>query len=342
MGVTTRPTARPPQSRNAPAGSNRPEHTSPLGFRIPPPPPLPGQDPSAHSGDLESINAPVFGPAPVPQADGPPPTLRPPPGSMRPLVRTVSTAPRSNPSARPGAVAYEDIARAGHEPWEAPPPRYNGAYEGNEGNAERATIVQAPAQSFTLVNQLLLAGLTAGFVVALGLLFLRTTTEKAPPPAAAPTQQAVAQQPAPPPQTAAPTAQQVTAAPVATHEAPAPPPAVASPATDRPKPDAMPDPSMLDNTTGYLMVKGPMNANVYLNGVKRGATGDPMLVPCGRFYMRLAPPTTDRFPEWITPGETIFVACRSTTVHTVDAAEVQGGVAPAPLPIRTQKGSFGL
>ena len=115
-----------------------------------------------------------------------------------------------------------------------------------------------------------------------------------------------------------------------------------SPADNRPKPDAMPDPSMLDNTTGYLMVKGATNADVYLNGVRRGATGEAMLVPCGRFFMRIAPPTTKAFPEWLTRGETVFVACRSATVLQVETTALKDDVSPAPLPIRPKNGGFGL
>jgi len=341
-GVMVRGTGRPPQSRNPPSNSPRGEHTSPLGFRIPPPPPLPG-------ASNELIHTPVFGPAPVQQQEtGNPPTLRP-PGSMRPMVRTVSTAPSARPqgsvrpqgSTRPGVVAYEDVPRGAQlEPWEST--QLAASFDGPHPNDRPTTHRPATPQSFTLVNQLLLAGLTAGFVVALGLLFLRTTdrqqlVQQPQQLAPAQTQQAPAATVAPAPPTPA-----TQAAATARQPAPTDPPAaLASPATDRPKSDGMPDPSMLDNTTGYLMVKGPTNADVYLNGVRRGASGEPMLVPCGRFYMRMAPPTTARYPEWITAGQTVFIACRSSTVLTVEATGVKEGVAPAPLSVR-RGGGMGL
>jgi hypothetical protein len=79
----------------------------------------------------------------------------------------------------------------------------------------------------------------------------------------------------------------------------------------------MPDPSDLSDQLGYLMVKGQTGADVYLNGMRKGPTNEPLLVPCGRFFMRIAPPSQGRYPVWLSKGETVFVACKSSTVLTV-------------------------
>jgi hypothetical protein len=78
----------------------------------------------------------------------------------------------------------------------------------------------------------------------------------------------------------------------------------------------MPDPSGLSENLGYVEVKGPSSMDVYLNGARRGPTNETLAVPCGHFFMRLAPASNDppKFPTWFGPGQSVFVACRSATV----------------------------
>jgi len=154
--------------------------------------------------------------------------------------------------------------------------------------------------AFALTTQLMLAGLTASLVVALGLLFTQRQTP----------------QPAAPPQV-------VTVELMRQNDAPRPEPAREISREPAPKPEpretspgapAMPDPSTLADTMGYLFVKGPNPTDVYLNGVRRGATNEALMVPCGQFFLRLAPPNSGRYPAWTTSGEHAFVACKSSTV----------------------------
>ena len=167
------------------------------------------------------------------------------------------------------------------------------------------------APTFALTTQLMLAGLTASLVVALGLLF---TQRQAPAPAQPP--------------------QVVTVELTREHEAPRQPeppreaarPEPPKPATTEPSlgnAPAMPDPSTLADTMGYLLVKGPDTTDVYLNGVRRGATNEALMVPCGHFFLRLAPPNSGRYPAWTSRGEHAFVACKSSTVLTTKPADPQ-------------------
>jgi len=178
-------------------------------------------------------------------------------------------------------------------------------------------------EPFPIINQLLVAGLTAALVVALGIIFLTRSDDGKAATAAA----------APPP------------APTETAATKAAPPPVAVPAVPTPTPPApattpahspnMPDPSELSDQLGYLMVKGPEEADVYLNGLRKGAANETLLVPCGRFFMRLAQQgTRGPFPEWLTRGETAYVACKSSTVLTAKLIADEAG----PPPRRPRKG----
>jgi hypothetical protein len=152
--------------------------------------------------------------------------------------------------------------------------------------------------------QIILATLTAALVVALGLLLLRKDQT---PPAPQIVTVEVARNQEPPRREAPPVEQP-----------PPPPPAPVAPTPDSNKGGlpGIPDATSLGDNLGYLVVKGPSTMDVYLNGQRRGPTNEPLAVPCGHFFLRLAPAATEapRFPTWYGPGQSVFVACRSATV----------------------------
>ena len=87
---------------------------------------------------------------------------------------------------------------------------------------------------------------------------------------------------------------------------------------------------LLSPQEGFLTVKGPSMADVYLNGMHRGPTNRPLRVACGRFYLRLAPPDPGRYPAWIGAGETVSIPCRASTVFTSKLASPSEGGAVGP------------
>jgi eukaryotic-like serine/threonine-protein kinase len=172
--------------------------------------------------------------------------------------------------------------------------------------AGEAVTARPPGpNTFPLAMQIILATLTAALVVTLGLLMLRKESQPQPPQVVT-VEVARAQDPptpAPPPPTPEP--------------APAPPPP--HPTAEAARPGfGMPDPSGLSENLGYVEVKGPASMDVYLNGARRGPVNETLAVPCGHFFMRLAPASDNppKFPTWVGPGQSVYVACRSATVLT--------------------------
>ncbi len=167
--------------------------------------------------------------------------------------------------------------------------------------------VRSQERTLTPAQQILLTTLTAAVVVAIGLFVLQRTS--------AATANAHAT-------TAAPVAVQSAAAPTTTQADRAP--------SDRSSGDGNhatpvldtktqgPDASVLSEQLAYLTVKGPAEADVYINGMRKGPTNQPIVVPCGRWFLRLAPPNPGRFPAWLGKGETVLIACRQTTVLNVN------------------------
>jgi eukaryotic-like serine/threonine-protein kinase len=307
-------------------------------LRLPPPPPLPGEGPPPTPGRARSQTP--RGPSAGPPASG---SNGAGPITMRPAtVRTVSAAPsaRSVPPARPVVPTEDMLALSAHAyqqqgEWmngyghhehaegdrpNAPFAPTFGEHPLHQGrNTETTSTFDSPHMettrpqkpeppTFALTTQLMLAGLTASLVVALGLLFTQR-------------QQPAQQQPP----------QVVTVELTREHEprqeapreaarndppakAPTNEPGLGNPGLGNAP--SMPDPSMLADTMGYLLVKGPTPTDVYLNGVRRGATNEALMVPCGHFFLRLAPPNSGRYPAWTTRGEHAFVACKSSTVLT--------------------------
>ncbi|UQA62347.1 serine/threonine-protein kinase [Polyangium aurulentum] len=64
---------------------------------------------------------------------------------------------------------------------------------------------------------------------------------------------------------------------------------------------------------GYLTVDFPTPGNVYISGRKLGPTGQRLQVQCGRWFVRVANQGDSRFPEWVSPGETVLVPCQDAT-----------------------------
>jgi hypothetical protein len=265
---------------------------------------------------------------------------------VRPTVRTVTQAPpaRTVPPTPRVVVSPDDIvsvplSKPPTDPWAESGGSHVASYESvfdHRVPTHPPTFGQPPEElarllairqdrSFPLVNQLLVAGLTAALVVALGIIFLTRNEESRPVAAAPVAPQTAAEQPAVQQQPPA----QPLPAPIPT-AAPAPP----APQTTPAHTPQMPDPSELSDQLGYLQVKGPDDADVYLSGRRKGPTNEPLLVPCGRFFMRLARQgTTGPFPEWLTRGETAFVACKSSTVLTAKLIAEEAGP-PPPRPRR--------
>ena len=73
------------------------------------------------------------------------------------------------------------------------------------------------------------------------------------------------------------------------------------------------NPADLPYGFGYLTVTSPATANVYLSGKIAGAVNQPLRVRCGRWFVRLAAPPESRYPEWVSAGETVVVACQQAT-----------------------------
>jgi hypothetical protein len=96
----------------------------------------------------------------------------------------------------------------------------------------------------------------------------------------------------------------VTAAP-ASSAAPAPPPPSAS--------TSAPSPADLPFGYGYLTVASPASANVFVSGKLAGPVNKPLKVRCGRWFIRLATLQEGRYPDWVTAGETVLVACQEST-----------------------------
>ena len=57
----------------------------------------------------------------------------------------------------------------------------------------------------------------------------------------------------------------------------------------------------------------PANANVFVSGKLAGPVNKPLKVRCGRWFIRLAAPQEGRYPEWVSAGETVLVACQEST-----------------------------
>ena len=57
----------------------------------------------------------------------------------------------------------------------------------------------------------------------------------------------------------------------------------------------------------------PATANVFVSGKLAGPVNKPLKVRCGRWFIRLATTQEGRYPDWVSPGETVLVACQDST-----------------------------
>ena len=97
--------------------------------------------------------------------------------------------------------------------------------------------------------------------------------------------------------------------------APAPPPSAVRTAAPAPSASASAgaNPADLPYGFGYLTVASPAKANVYVSGKLAGPVNKALKVRCGRWFIRLAAPQEGRYPEWVSKGETVVVACQDST-----------------------------
>jgi hypothetical protein len=268
--------------------------------------------------------------ASVPPRSAPPPSLRPPPvlaGHDELVGGTLpSTIPESflapDPVVDPRLLPPPSLAAGAHAAHHARRPHHHAQQE----------------RQLPVVVQMALAALTAGLVVAIGLFVIEANRrDPVVVQAQAPAPVAQAPQPAEPTRTE----------PVESPKSPAPPRRDSDPVMAvKPKIETAdiqavpveraPDTSVLSPQEGYLTVKGPAMADVYLNGMHRGPTNRPLRVACGAFYLRLAPPDPGRFPAWIGPGETVSIPCRAATVFTSKLA-----IQPPAEPSETGSGPRG-
>lgn len=105
---------------------------------------------------------------------------------------------------------------------------------------------------------------------------------------------------------AAPTAASATnPTPAPTHSAP---PASAS-AKPAPPPEPTADLSALAPTEGYLFVKIPLQAKVYINGRAVGPTNQPVKTGCGIHFVRVG----EHGGHWLSAGRAVKIECRKLT-----------------------------
>lgn len=64
---------------------------------------------------------------------------------------------------------------------------------------------------------------------------------------------------------------------------------------------------------GDLIVTSTAEADVFINGRNAGTVNQPLRVRCGRYYVRLGRPTEGQFPQWVSAGMTVQVACQEST-----------------------------
>lgn len=203
--------------------------------------------------------------------------------------------------------------------------------------------------TFSVTMQVMLAIFTAALVITVGLLVRDRMTDSAPAPPqvvtvrereilteprndARATWSAVTAETAKP----APSLASSSAA-VVTSSAPSASPSAEPSASASAAPVAPGDLDMskVSSTMGYLTVNGPENADVYINGVRRGPTREPLLLACGHYFMRLAPKdSTGYFKPWITPGQSVMIACNTASTVDSKAGPTTGRTLAKPMPRR--------
>ncbi|MGK4008754.1 protein kinase [Sorangium sp. So ce1036] len=75
----------------------------------------------------------------------------------------------------------------------------------------------------------------------------------------------------------------------------------------------VPDLATLPKGHGVLTVGFPETGGVYVNGKHAGPVNEPLVVRCGRFFVRVGKPGETKYPEWLSAGVTALVPCQNTT-----------------------------
>jgi len=295
-----RRTPPPPMPGGKVAGKSAPPaHARP---RLTPPPPLPQPKLPSFGGKPETPPAPETAarrpelaetiPAHAPLAAPPPPvTPNPPSFGMPGPSFGAPPAPATSPirfGPPPGPAPAAAPPQFAAPPLGAPPPAAPGAGATSAGpwlapNAPRPLRRPSPMV-------LAIAGVITGLVAAAVVVVLQreggggSTPEKAPSPSA-----------------------------VASTLPTTLPAAGSSSSPDGPPAGEAVVPVDLPPGFGYLTVDFPTPGNVYISGRKLGPTGQRLQVQCGRWFVRVANQGDSRFPEWVSPGETVLVPCQDAT-----------------------------
>ncbi|XXY55139.1 protein kinase [Sorangium sp. So ce269] len=83
------------------------------------------------------------------------------------------------------------------------------------------------------------------------------------------------------------------------------------------------NPASVPKGHGVLTVGFPDPGGVYVTGKYAGVVNEPLVVRCGRFFVRVGRPGKTKFPEWASAGVTAQVPCQGAT--TID-------IKPTPAP----------
>jgi len=305
---------RPAAARRAPAPATATAATAtgtPLSRAVqnlPPPPP-----PDAPAA-VAPVAAPRFGPAPTEPAPTPvealPVAHSPPPPEPEPAPASARGQVLPLPSLLPlGAASLAAmLPRSSLPTMRAPPPLESLGAAPSPGAAVEAPTtpgdgpvppsllpLDGARKPLSAMGTIVVSAVTATVVVAAGLYLYVHRGSASPPALAVPAPATAIAAPAPPPA--------ATVAPAAS--------SAASDASAAPAPSA--DPADLPYGYGYLTVVSPASANVYLSGKIAGPVNQALKVRCGRWFVRLAAPPESRYPDWVSRGETVVVACQELT-----------------------------
>ena len=238
---------------------------------------VPGAAPATPAPSSIRFGAPPAAPTPAPASIvfGPPPAATP---RVTPEPAPVATpVPALVATPLPASAATPQPAPVAPPP----PPR-------PRAPLPSLLTISPGRRSLSAMGAMLVSAVTALVVVSLALYaFVRRERPSASPTSASASAPSLAAAP-----------------PVASATAPAP----ASPSVS-----ASTNAADLPYGYGYLTVVSPANANVFVSGKLAGPVNKPLKVRCGRWFIRLAAPLEGRYPEWVSPGETVLVACQEAT-----------------------------
>jgi eukaryotic-like serine/threonine-protein kinase len=296
--------SRSPSSSAAAHSSRAPSSARTLpNFRLPPPPAFEPPPPPPSTAPVAARNTDRL--PPPPSSSGPaPPVVDPAPPPLEPLESR-----SDNGHVLPLDLGGPDDAA-------------------QETGGVRPRARRPPPRPLTAPESIGVAALTAALVVGLGIVILERDSllgdEQAAEDGPASAANAV-----PGPAATEPTAPETHAASVAPPAVPSTPAQSAAPAPAEPPAEPLAEPPPLDGTSlpgghGYLTVTSRVEADVYLHGKRVGVSNEPLVVLCGRWFLRLATPNPGRFPSWIGPGETVYVGCQTDTTMEMDPGPPPG------------------